>query len=96
MKPSGFANSGFPNCSTFGETWHEITAVAVLQAMVLAGDEWKEMTSMEVMKIYNDNRDQKWTTGAGSALKNNKRLERVCAVLTNEEQARDFSPFWGR
>ncbi len=92
-KPSEFLTLGFPTCSIFGETWHEISAMAYINALAALGDTWKHLTPAECKSAL------KGTPQEGeyhSALMDTERMEKVIGVLRNAEDARKFSWAWNR
>ncbi len=93
-KPSDFIKRGFPFCSIFGETWHEMTAVTYLQALVVNGDEWKVLSPDEVSRVMDKVPVEELQPGLGSILANKGRIICVADKLKSAEDARNFSLVW--
>lgn len=94
--PSDFLNLGFPNCSVFGETWHEMTAVTYLEALVAEGDTWQPLSPEQVVAALRKVTKPREGCALGSILGNHERMNAVAARLTSAEDARNFSPRWLR
>lgn len=92
--PSDFLRLGLPWCSIFGETWHEMTALVYLHALVAEGDKWQPLTPDQVREAVKKLPPGTLGGGSGSVLANAARLQLVADKLTSADDARAFSPAW--
>lgn len=95
--PSFYLSLGFPVASLFKDTWHEITAVIYLQALVLLGDSWPErpISPSQVRKVFAGHGFiADGIPGFKSIIDSDERIKRVAARLTCGRDAHVFSHLW--